>query len=236
MPNQLFIVGDTDPTAQTVQYRLRFSNQIWLLEAIMQALVVLGDPSYWVDNGTASIDDAVDLANQAVESFQVDLYAIGAIFPFAGDVDSFPAGTLLCDGSVYLRTSYPVLYGILGDIFHDDADHFHVPDLRGNVPVGVFDGHTSPTLDLGDMGGEETHTLITAEIPSHTHIDAGHTHTESAAAPNATTIGAGAPQATAIPSPSVTGSGTASIQPTGGDGAHNNLQPYIVLNYLIVAE
>jgi len=235
MPSQLFVVGDLDSSAQTIQYRLRFSNQIWLLEAIMQALVVLGDPTYWVDNGTASIADAVDLANQAVESFQVDLYAIGAIFPFAGDVDAFPSGTLLCDGSTYLRTSYPALYDILGDVFHVDADHFIVPDLRGRVPVGVDSSHPAPPFDLGEVGGEETVTLTTAEMPSHTHTDAGHQHTESTATPTAILIGAGAPAPSALPGVGITGTGTASIQSSGGDGDHNNLQPYIVLNYLIVA-
>jgi microcystin-dependent protein len=88
---------------------------------------------------------------------------------------------------------------------------------------------------LGDTGGEETHTLITSETPAHSHTDTGHSHSEIVAAPNVTTIGVGAPEPTAIPGVGVTGIGSASLTSTGGNGAHNNLQPFIALNYFIVA-
>jgi microcystin-dependent protein len=148
---------------------------------------------------------------------------------------SAPAGVIACDGSTHLKSAYPDLYAVIDPFYIIDATHFSVPDLRGRVIVGVGTGPGLTTRNLGDILGEEKHTLTIAELAAHSHTDLGHTHVESAAAPNATTIGAGAPQPTAIPAGSVTGSGSANLTNTGGDSAHNNIQPSNAINYGIVA-
>lgn len=102
----------------------------------------------------------------------------------------------------------------------------------GRVLVGVDAGQTE--FDTGgETGGAKTHTLTAAEMPSHTHVQDAHTHTlpvgatDDTAAPfdraDAGTNASGANATTA------SGSTTATNQSTGGGGAHNNLQPYVVV-------
>jgi len=160
---------------------------------------------------------------------------VGELIPYASTT-SPTSRWLPCDGASVLRADFPDLFTVIGTTFGSvDSAHFNVPDLRGRVVVGVGSGSGLTTYSEGDTGGEETHTLTTAETPSHSHTDLGHTHVEGVAAPNVTTIGAGAPQPTAVPAPGLTGSGSANITSTGGDGAHENRQPYIAISWYIAA-
>jgi len=160
---------------------------------------------------------------------------IGEIVTFAGS--SNPSANFLpCDGASLLRSAYPDLFAVIGVSFGSvDSTHFNVPDLRGRVPVGVRTGPGLSTYALGDQGGEETHVLTTGELASHSHTDVGHTHPEGTTIPTTITIGAGAPAPSAVGSVGVTGSGSASLTNTGSDAPHNNLQPYLALQYFIVA-
>jgi microcystin-dependent protein len=151
----------------------------------------------------------------------------GSVIPFAGTAQ--PAGWLLCFGQAVLRTEYAALFTAIGTTYGtgDGSTTFNVPDLRGRVVAGQDDmGGTSANRltnqtggvdgdTLGATGGAETHTLTTAQMPAHTH-----TYVSSAAAGSAT-VGAGG------------NFGSANTGSTGGDGAHNNVQPTIILNYII---
>jgi microcystin-dependent protein len=161
---------------------------------------------------------------------------IGEIITLAGSTNPNPGNWLPCDGASLLRASYPDLFAAIGVVYGSaDGAHFTLPDLRGRVSLGTGTGAGLSAYALGDTGGEETHTLITSETPAHSHTDTGHSHSEIVAAPNVTTIGVGAPEPTAIPGIGVTGIGSASLTSSGGNGAHNNIQPFIALNVYIVA-
>ena len=191
-------------------------------------------PGTWYQVGTATPDDAADVFTKIYETFGVDMATTGVIVPFAGGI--LPSGWLPCDGRSLLITDYPNLFGVIGNVWGSvDASHFNIPDLRGQTLVGTGTAAGTGTVyPLAGSGGEEAHTLTVAETPAHSHVDAGHTHAYASAAANATTIGPGAPQPTAVPFPSVTGSGNASIQNTGGSGSHENRQPFKVVNYAII--
>jgi len=143
-----------------------------------------------------------------------------------------PRGWLLCDGTSYLRSDYPVLFNVLGSTFGSvDATHFNVPDMRGRAPVGAGTGTGGgasgtglPTggsaltaRALGAWVGEETHVLVTGEMPSHTH---------SVAISFGSAMGSGGNSGNATSGPITSGS-------TGGDGAHNNVQPIMTVNFII---
>jgi microcystin-dependent protein len=133
---------------------------------------------------------------------------------------SAPTGWLLCDGSAVSRTTYAALFAILSTIYGvgDGSTTFNLPDLRGRVPVGKNAGTFS---SLGATGGEETHTLTASEIPAHTH---NITTYQSGAAGGNGNVNAG----------NSANSGTAiTDNGTGGGGAHNNLPPYLTINFVI---
>lgn len=135
-------------------------------------------------------------------------------------------GFLLCDGAAVSRTTYLALFTRIGTVYGvgDGTTTFNLPDFRGRVPVGV-DGAAArmATNDaLGQSGGAETHTLTIAQMPSHNH-------------PMNSTPGgaAGAPFAVG---PEFVGTQNNAAWNTGlqgGGGAHNNMQPYQVVNYQI---
>ncbi|QNL30252.1 minor tail protein [Microbacterium phage ClearAsMud] len=141
-----------------------------------------------------------------------------------------PSGWLLVQGQSLLIASYPELYAVLGTRFGGNGTTtFNLPDLRGRVIVGQDTSQTEFDV-LGEKSGAKTHTLAQGEIPAHTH----------GAGPNADGFAAHRTN---------TSGGFSSILATGatGDvmswripevntpngGAHNNLQPYIVLHHII---
>lgn len=157
---------------------------------------------------------------------------IGVVNPFAGS--TAPAGWQLCFGQAISRTEYGGLFAVVGTTYGsgDGSTTFNLPDLRGRAVAGKDDmGGTaasrltstvlSASNTLGATGGAQTHTLTTAQIPSHNHSSPV---TKSTVGGTGVYYGQGA---------DVQGQSTGL---TGGDGAHNNTQPTIVLNYIIKAQ
>jgi microcystin-dependent protein len=147
----------------------------------------------------------------------------GAVQAFA--MTTVPTGWLACDGSAVSRTTYANLYDVIGTTYGtgDGSTTFNLPSLKDKFLLGL--GSTYSTLAA--TGGETTHTLTTSEMPSHTH-----TITYSYLGENNTLWRPNLPDRVAAGYDSPTPGGS-SIVSTGGDGAHNNMPPYIVLNYCI---
>lgn len=132
-----------------------------------------------------------------------------------------PAGWLAADGSAVSRTIYAALFGVVGTVYGigDGSSTFNLPDTRGRVTAG-YDASQTEFDALGEAGGAKTHTLTVAQIPPLT-INLPYWF-------NAPVAGGEAYQL----SGSVYGNTTLTANATGG-GAHNNLQPYIVIKKII---
>jgi len=111
-----------------------------------------------------------DAFQAMIDVFNVgDFCMIGAIIAYV--TVSAPLGTLPCDGSTHLRVDFPLLYGSIDPFYQTDADHFVTPDLQGRTIVGVGSGSGLTPRAIGDMFGEENHTLTVSELATHTHTD-----------------------------------------------------------------
>lgn len=191
---------------------------------------------------TAKIQDGAVTAAKLDAGAVSVLMPTASIMPYAGS--SAPTGYLLCDGAAISRSTYSTLFGLLATTYGsgDGSSTFNIPDLRGRVIAGQDDmgGASANRLTgltggvdgdvLGGSGGAETHTLATSELPAHDH------DVDTAVKSNNTNGVAGNyPTGTNLSSPSAAqlGANTNSIKNTGGGGAHNNVQPTIILNYII---
>ena len=156
---------------------------------------------------------------------------------------TIPNGWLEANGQAVSRSTYSDLFAIIGVLYGsgNGSTTFNVPDLRGRVVVGQDTSQTEFD-SLNEFGGAKTHLLTVAEMPSHTHIQNAHEH--YAGHENDSLGGnwgpAGGSQRNMFSGAThgrnaVTTSSTATNQNTGGGGAHNNLQPYRVLKYIIKA-
>lgn len=145
----------------------------------------------------------------------------GSIFPFAGA--TAPSGYLICDGAAISRTTYSDLFSLLSTTYGagDGSTTFNIPNLKGKVPVGL-DSTDTDFDTLGETGGEKTNTLTINEIPAHNH-------NLSVQGGNTTSYGFTYDYS----NEKRMYNGTDVIGETGGGQPHNNLQPYIVLNYII---
>lgn len=160
--------------------------------------------------GLHTFSATTTMATTSIQGVTGGLMPPGSITAYAST--SPPNGWLLADGSSLLRAGkYADLFAVIGTLYGaSDGSHFNLPNLGGrNILMA------STTGNIAQTGGESNHTLTVAEMPAHTHsggITSG----------GSSQIGGGS----GATFPANTGS-------AGGDGAHNVLDPYIVLEYII---
>jgi microcystin-dependent protein len=198
---------------------------------------ISGSPTTWGVKVNADLD-LIDsqLFTTNAQSLVGDT-SVGDIKMFAGATP--PPNWKLCDGTVYANSDIPLLAPVLANRYGGTVGLSNaVPDLRGIFPVGAKAG----VIDLGATGGEATHTLVTAEMPSHTHVptitDPGHHHAyEETKFISAVVLQTGTTYSTLQEQISQTEDEVTGITivnaTTGGDGAHQNMPPYVGVNFVI---
>jgi len=186
--------------------------------------------------GTESPLDTAEAFLRIYEDYiQSDGFMVGQITPYmTADPPTF---CLDCDGGTYNRTDWPELYALIDPAFIVDADTFVTPNLNnGSVPIGAGMSETGTDFVVGASGGEETHALTDTENGTHNHLDSGHAHSIPSHTDLAVVVPGEGLASLLLPIiPSVTGTASANNQPSGDGTPHNNMPPFVVLKYCVVA-
>ncbi|MFZ9793682.1 MAG: tail fiber protein [Gemmataceae bacterium] len=155
---------------------------------------------------------------------------VGTVQMYAGsNLSTPPSGWLFCQGQTVSRTVYAALFSAIGTVYGsgDGSTTFHLPNLMGNVPVGYKSGDTNFGT-MGKTAGSATVTLDSTHMPTHSH-----TVTNGSNRTYWNNNGSN-PWTWAYNNPGAIGSDTnPSTSTAGSSQPHSNLQPYIVLNYII---
>lgn len=164
---------------------------------------------------------------------------VGEIRIFAGNFA--PVGWAFCDGQQMAIAENETLYQLIGTTYGGDGvSTFNMPDMRGRAPVhwGTSAGQT---YALGQKAGAETVTLTNLQLPQHAHSVLSSTTPATSNTPGATSIFADVGPAAAVAMNAyVPYNGanqvtlaSASVTPAGGSQPHENMQPYLGLNFII---
>jgi microcystin-dependent protein len=161
--------------------------------------------------------------------------------PFLGEIrmcgfNYAPEGWALCNGQLLSIAANTALFSLLGTTFGGNGiTNFALPDLRGRAPLHYGQGPGLTNRDMGEVGGEENVTLTIQEMPAHSHLVVPVGSSNEASNPDPTN-GADANNGT----PAYVDASTANVkmapascEAAGGSLPHDNMQPYLVVNFII---
>ncbi|MGQ0587951.1 MAG: phage tail protein [Sphingosinicella sp.] len=157
---------------------------------------------------------------------------VGEIRMFAGNFA--PAGWMMCDGQLLAISENETLFQLIGTTYGGDGQStFALPNLQSRIPIHAGSGPGGITRQLAEAGGTESVTLTTQQIPVHNHAFLASTATGTQNSPAGEVLASGSsvliyrPQAPSQPLAAQT------ISPTGGSQPHDNMVPYLCINFII---
>lgn len=141
-----------------------------------------------------------------------------------------PKGWAECNGQLLPINQNQALFSLLGTTYGGNGQTtFALPNLQGRVPLHRGNGFTQ-----GEIGGEQTHTVTLSEQPTHTHIAQGSAVDADTSIPTANFLGV---QSGVYETPSnTTPLVPSTLTNAGGSQPHENMQPYLVLNFCIALQ
>jgi microcystin-dependent protein len=158
--------------------------------------------------------------------------------PYIGEIRMFggnfaPVGWAFCDGSLISIAENSTLFNLIGTTYGGNGQTtFALPNLLGRLPIHAGQGLTQ-TYVLGALGGAETVTLITGQLPTHNHTLWASTDTANASGPGGNVLAG-----TVNTTPYLTAAGgvamnSASVTQVGGSQPHDNMMPFMCVNFII---
>ena len=144
-----------------------------------------------------------------------------------------PKGWALCNGQLLPINQNQALFSLLGTTYGGDGRvNFGLPNLQGMTPISMGNGFT-----LGQLGGEQAHTLSISEIPSHNHlVNASSATTGGTANPANAYLGGGTGVYDGGQNLSLTSLSPSEVTIVGGSQPHQNMQPFLALNFCIALQ
>ena len=165
--------------------------------------------------------------------------------PFVAEIRIFgfnfaPKGWAFCDGQILPISQNTALFSLLGTTYGGDGkSNFALPNMQGNAPMHPGQGPGLSLHDLGETGGSETVTLLDSEMAAHAHSIQvkGTPPPANAGAPDPTTVMARSNGGSAYTAAANFGQmNFNNIGPAGGGLPHNNMMPYLTLNFCIALQ
>jgi microcystin-dependent protein len=165
--------------------------------------------------------------------------------PFVAEIRIFgcnfaPTGWAMCNGQILPISQNTALFSLLGTTYGGNGQStFALPNLEGAAPVHPGQGPGLSLYDLGQMGGEQTVTLLESEIAAHNHFVQAYTGDPADSRIPKPTESLGAPAPGLLYNPSTSQLATMALQtfsPTGGSLPHNNMMPFLTLNFCIALQ
>jgi microcystin-dependent protein len=155
---------------------------------------------------------------------------IGEIRVFAGNFA--PVGWLFCQGQLLPIDQYDVLFNLIGTTYGGDGQStFALPNLASRFPYHQGTGYT-----LGQMGGTESVTLIQQQMPMHNHQATGNNPNANQPSPAGNVWGSSTLSAYTKANPTNANLNPQALLPSGGNQPHDNMAPYLCLNFIIATE
>jgi microcystin-dependent protein len=163
--------------------------------------------------------------------------------PFVAEIRMFggnfaPKGWATCDGQLLPISQNTALFSLVGTLYGGDGrSTFALPNLGGRAPMHAGSGPGLTNRSVGDTGGSETVTLSATALPAHAHALRAANAASDSSQPGGRVLAAAAGDAflaagTKTPTPMH----GLTLSPTGGNAPHNNMQPYLTLNFIIALQ
>jgi microcystin-dependent protein len=147
-----------------------------------------------------------------------------------------PEGWAFCNGQILPLSQNTALFSLLGSMYGGDGKStFALPDLRGRLAIAAGQGANLSERYIADTGGSESVTLMQSEMPQHSHMVSASTSDGDQTEPT-NNLFASQTSDTYAPDPTNTKMADGMVAEAGGNQPHNNLMPYLVVNFCIALQ
>jgi microcystin-dependent protein len=160
--------------------------------------------------------------------------------PYIGEIRMFggnfaPAGWAFCDGSILSIAENDALFALIGTTYGGDGQTtFALPDLRGRMPIHQGQGPGTSNRIIGQLGGNESVTLLAPQLPSHSHTALANAGSGNADTPSGMYWSGSATTPQYVPGDQAnTNMNAAAIGSSGQNLPHDNMQPFLAVSFII---